>query len=39
MPLRKAITGMNHGPELAVLLPLIGYDKANRRMVEQRKAA
>lgn len=37
MPLRKALTGMDHGPELAVLLPLIGPDKALRRL--QRKQA
>jgi glutamyl-tRNA synthetase len=24
MPLRRALTGMNHGPELGVLLPLLG---------------
>ncbi len=32
MPLRKALTGMEHGPELAVLLPLIGPDKARQRL-------
>ena len=39
MPLRQALTGMDHGPELAVLLPLIGREKAERRLREQRKAA
>jgi len=37
MPLRKALTGMDHGPELAVLLPLIGPEKALRRL--NRRAA
>lgn len=32
MPLRRALTGLDHGPELAVLLPLIGRDKAMRRL-------
>ncbi len=32
MPLRQALTGMDHGPELAVLLPLIGPDKARKRL-------
>ena len=27
MPLRRALTGLDHGPELAVLLPLIGREK------------
>lgn len=32
MPLRKAITGEAHGPELAVLLPIIGRDKTLARL-------
>lgn len=32
MPLRQALTGMDHGPELADLLPLIGEDKARARL-------
>lgn len=32
MPLRLALTGLDHGPELAALLPLIGRDKAVRRL-------
>ncbi len=32
MPLRKALTGMEHGPELNVLLPLIGPDKVSERL-------
>ena len=32
MPLRQALTGMNHGPEMPVLLPLIGYDKTKSRL-------
>ena len=39
MPLRKALTGMEHGPELALLLPLIGYEKSIERLTKQRKAA
>jgi glutamyl-tRNA synthetase len=32
MPLRCALTGLDHGPELAVLLPLIGFEKAKARL-------
>lgn len=32
MPLRFALTGMDHGPELKVLLPLIGRDRAMKRL-------
>ncbi|MGJ3262614.1 MAG: glutamate--tRNA ligase [Salinarimonas sp.] len=32
MPLRKALTGRAHGPELAALLPLIGRDTAAARL-------
>ena len=32
MPLRQALTGMDHGPEMANLLPLIGYDRAKARL-------
>lgn len=32
MPLRKALTGMEHGPELDGLLPLIGRERALQRM-------
>lgn len=32
MPLRQALTGMDHGPELANLLPLIGYERAMARL-------
>lgn len=31
-PLRKALTGLDHGPELAQLLPLIGRDRAAGRL-------
>jgi glutamyl-tRNA synthetase len=37
MPLRQALTGMDHGPELGDLLPLIGPDKARARL--SKKAA
>lgn len=32
MPLRKALTGREHGPEMQKLLPLIGRDRAVRRL-------
>lgn len=32
MPLRKALTGMEHGPELANLLPLLGPEKTKKRL-------
>ncbi|RMF12503.1 MAG: glutamate--tRNA ligase, partial [Alphaproteobacteria bacterium] len=32
MPLRQALTGRNHGPEMNALLPLIGPDKARARL-------
>lgn len=31
-PLRLALTGLEHGPEMAVLLPLIGPDRARERL-------
>ncbi len=33
MPLRTALTGLDHGPELAALLPLIGRVRAVERLV------
>jgi glutamyl-tRNA synthetase len=38
MPLRRAITGMDHGPELGVLLPLIGPEKVKSRLNKKRAA-
>lgn len=35
MPLRQALTGMDHGPELCDLLPLIGPEKAKARLLGQ----
>jgi len=32
MPIRLALTGMEHGPELPDLLPLLGYDKTLKRL-------
>ena len=32
MPLRLALTGREHGPEMATLLPLIGRDEALKRL-------
>lgn len=32
MPLRQALTGMDHGPELDRILPLLGPEKARRRL-------
>ncbi len=37
MPIRKALTGMEHGPELKNMLPLIGRERAMQRL--QGKAA
>ncbi|GJL84487.1 MAG: glutamate--tRNA ligase 1 [Micavibrio sp.] len=39
MPLRQALTGMEHGPELADLLLLIGPDKTRDRLQSHKKAA
>ena len=36
MPLRLALTGLEHGPDLAGLLPLIGRDRAARRLAGAR---
>lgn len=33
MPLRQALTGMDHGPEMAALFPLIGEDRARKRLL------
>lgn len=35
MPIRVALTGMEHGPELPVLLPLLGPDKVKARLLKQ----
>jgi glutamyl-tRNA synthetase len=32
MPLRQALTGMEHGPELRVLLPMLGRERALARL-------
>ncbi|MDT7934628.1 MAG: glutamate--tRNA ligase [Sphingomonadaceae bacterium] len=32
LPLRLALTGREHGPEMAALLPLIGHQRAARRL-------
>lgn len=32
LPLRRALTGMDHGPDMAELLPLIGKDRALKRL-------
>jgi glutamyl-tRNA synthetase len=34
MPLRLALTGLDHGPELAALLPLIGRQMAVERLAQ-----
>jgi glutamyl-tRNA synthetase len=33
MPLRQALTGLDHGPEMAALFPLIGAERARRRLM------
>lgn len=37
MPIRKALTAMEHGPELKQLLPLIGREKALKRLQGEEK--
>lgn len=32
LPLRRALTGMDHGPDMAALLPLIGRERTLRRL-------
>lgn len=32
LPLRMALTGMEHGPEMGKLLPLLGHEKARARL-------
>lgn len=32
MPLRQALTGQNHGPDMSVLLPLIGRERVLQRL-------
>ena len=32
MPLRQALTGLDHGPEMAALFPLIGEERARNRL-------
>lgn len=39
MPLRQALTGMEHGPEMDKMLLLIGPDKARERLSAFKKAA
>jgi glutamyl-tRNA synthetase len=39
MPIRKALTGMEHGPEMDKLLPLIGEVEAKARLSGYKKAA
>jgi glutamyl-tRNA synthetase len=33
MPLRQALTGLDHGPEMAALFPLIGEARARKRLL------
>lgn len=35
-PIRKALTALDNGPELKTLLPLIGYEKAKKRLLGQK---
>jgi glutamyl-tRNA synthetase len=34
LPLRRALTGEDHGPDLKAFLPLIGREKALRRLTQ-----
>lgn len=36
MPLRQALTGLDHGPEMAALFPLIGEERARKRLSGER---
>jgi glutamyl-tRNA synthetase len=33
MPLRMALTGMDHGPEMSAILPLVGMEKVKERLL------
>ena len=33
MPLRKALTGLEHGPDMRQLLPVIGWERTRRRLL------
>lgn len=37
MPLRAALTGVTHGPEMGPLVALLGHDKVMRRLEQARK--
>lgn len=39
MPLRLALTGMQHGPELGIMMQLIGPEKVRERLLLPKKAA
>ena len=39
MPLRQALTGMSHGPEMPLMMTLIGPEKVKNRLSKSRKAA
>ena len=39
LPLRRALTGRDHGPDMAALLPLIGRERAVRRLDSSAGAA
>ncbi len=39
LPLRRALTGLDHGPELAALLPLIGRSNTMARLAARRRPA
>ncbi|MEM6585387.1 MAG: glutamate--tRNA ligase, partial [Pseudomonadota bacterium] len=38
LPLRQALTGMNHGPDMGELLPLIGESEARSRLESAAKS-
>ncbi len=38
LPLRRALTGRDHGPDMAALLPLIGKDRAVERLITAARA-
>ena len=39
MPFRVALTGNQHGPELAEMIPLLGVDRTEKRILSTLKKA
>lgn len=39
LPLRQALTGMDHGPDMGLMLPLIGQEAAKKRLLQAANGA